>query len=470
MAAGMALTLIVGACGRDDEEAAPTTTVDGPETTVPAAVGLDAGAFGDLGVVCGPAPEGMALTDSDVGVTADSIQVSTFSDPGFVGRPGLNQELFDTAEAFTAWCNEKGGISGRRIELQLRDAMLTQFQQRIIEACSEGDFMMVGGGAVFDDTGQAERLACGLPTVAGYVVTKAASAADLTYQPAPNPTERMQAGDLQYLGEKFPESTTKVGAITADVATTMMIAGRNVDGLEQMGWTVVYNDTFPAAGVDTWRIYVESMRAAGVRGLLWIGDPVNLAKLLAEADAVGYEFDWVRGDPNNYDLKLLADAGDAAEGFHVVTGVPPFLDGAAEPGSAGAQYVELIERYDEGGVQALLGLQGLSSWLLFATAVRDCGADVTRDCVFEKIGQQTAWTGGGLHAPADIASGRSSSCFASLVVKNGAFVLADIETTDGIFNCDPDNMLELDGDYGDGAKCPNTAYVDDPKPSNCANT
>ena len=126
--------------------------------------GLDEGAFGDLGVLCQEAPEGETLAaGTDPGVTADSIQVSTFSDPGFPGRLGLNQEMFDTAEAFTNWCNEHGGINGRQIVLKLRDAKLTEFQQRVIEACDEGDFMSVGGGAVFDDTGQTDRLACGAP-------------------------------------------------------------------------------------------------------------------------------------------------------------------------------------------------------------------------------------------------------------------------------------------------------------------
>ena len=33
-------------------------------------------------------------------MTDDSIQVGTISDPGFTGRPGLNQELFDASEVF----------------------------------------------------------------------------------------------------------------------------------------------------------------------------------------------------------------------------------------------------------------------------------------------------------------------------------------------------------------------------------
>ena len=41
-----------------------------------------------------------------IGVTPTQIHVATFSDAGFVGRPGLNQEFFDTADVFSKWCND----------------------------------------------------------------------------------------------------------------------------------------------------------------------------------------------------------------------------------------------------------------------------------------------------------------------------------------------------------------------------
>ena len=180
-----------------------------PNTTTPASsdgpAGLDEGAFGDLGVICQPG-DGATSPSSDPGLTEDSIQIGTFSDPGFSGRPGLNQELFDTAEAFTAWCNEHGGINGRQIDLKLRDAKLTEYQQRVIEACTEGDFMSVGGGAAFDDTGQADRLGCALPTITGYAVSAEASGADLSIQPLPNPSNELSIGSFQYLDSQFPES------------------------------------------------------------------------------------------------------------------------------------------------------------------------------------------------------------------------------------------------------------------------
>lgn len=473
LALGMTLVAVLAACGRSDDDVTSTTgpaatEPTGTETTAPTAVGLDGGGFGDLGVICSPAPEGATLTETDTGVTADSIQVSTVSDPGFPGRPGLNQELFDTAEAFSTWCNEHGGINGRQIELVKRDAILTQFQQRVIEACDEGDFMMVGGGAVFDDTGQVERLACGLPTVAGYVVTAAAAEADLTEQPIPNPANSLPVGDFKYLAEQFPDTTQSVAVLTGDLQTTITVAERYKEGVGQLGWNVVYDDQYPANGVASWRPYVESMKSAGATALIWVGEPVNLGKFMVEAQAVGLELDWVRTDANHYDTKLLDEAGDAADGVYVRSVFAPFLDGSAEPGSASEQYVQLIDQYVDGGITAYLGVQGLSGWLLFATAARDCGADLTRDCVFEKINSITEWTGGGLHAPIDQTSEAGPDCFDLFTVEGGEFTLADISPNNGLYSCAAENVIALTGDYGEGAECPNPAYASDPKPSNCA--
>jgi hypothetical protein len=467
------LALAFAACGRDEEPSTQTTgggTTPGDTTQTtgePQAAGLDEGGFGDLGVICSPAPEGTVLEATDVGVTEDTIQISTVADPGFAGRPGLNQEMFDVAEAFAKWCNEHGGINGRQIDVKLRDAKLTEYQQQMIAACSEGDFMMVGGGAVFDDTGQAERLGCGLPNIPGFVVTATAAEADLTIQPIPNPANSLPIGDFKYLAEQYPDTLENVGVLTGDLNTTVVVAQRYKEGVGTLGWDVVYDDTYPANGVESWRPWVTNMQSAGVQGLIWVGEPVNLSKLLEEAEALNFSLEWVRTDANHYDPKLT-EAGTAADGTYTRSVFAPFLEGTAEAGSASEQYNQLMDEYKPGGVKAYLGVQGLSGWLLFATAARDCGAELTRDCVFEKAGAVSEWNAGGLHAPLDLASGKGPACFDLFVVEGGEFTLADIAPNNGIYRCDEADVIELTGDYGTGATCPNPAYADDPKPSNCA--
>jgi hypothetical protein len=83
------------------------------------------------------------------------------------------------------------------------------------------------------------------------------------------------------------------------------------------------------------------------------------------------------------------------------------------------------------------------------------------------MGEITDWTGGGLHAPQNIAESAPGDCYTLQQVQQGEFVLADTAPNEGIYSCDPDYVVTLKGDYGEGARCPNPAYADDPKPSNC---
>lgn len=463
------VSLVAIGCGRSNSRSSTTTTSRPTGTTAKTVEqGLASGDFGDLKKVCGPKPANVKLTASDVGVTDRSIQVSTFSDPGFSGRPGLNQEFFDTATAFANWCNSLGGINGRKIDLKLRDAAFTQYQQRMSDACAQRDFMMVGGGGVLDDTGQKDRLACGLPTIAGFVVTSTAAGADLTVQPVPNAPNEVSDGEFVALQHKFPGSDQAIGVLAGNISTTEIQAKKYGEAMKSLGFTTVYNQTFNAVGEPTWRPFAEAIKSAKVKGLVWVGEPIDLAKLMQAFVEIGYKLDWVRADVNHYDQNYLAEGGPAVDGTFIRSSFYPFLDPAeAAKNPATNEYRQLMAKFKPGGKIAYLGLQGFSAWLLFAVAVRDCGSNVTRDCVFAKARDHTNWTGGGLHSPSNVKDNEVSDCYALLGVQGGSFVLQSIAANDGIYRCDKSGVFKLGGDYGIGAKCPNPAFAADPKPSKC---
>ena len=467
--------MVAAACGRDSETSAGDTGTSGGQsvTTAGGSGGgspLDKGAFGDLGVVCAPAAKGKANADgSDPGVTADSIQIGTFADPGFQGSLGLDQELFDTAEAFTKWCNDHGGINGRKIDLKERDSAVLQFQQRVIEACDQGDFFVVGGGAVFDDTGQSDRLACGLPAIPGFTVTPAASESDLQVQPVPIPERPAPVRPVPLPVQAVPRDEERDRRVRRSVQTVATVAKRNKEALLANGANIVYEGTYNANGETSWRPFLEAMHNAGVKGLYWAGEPAKLSSLLAEAASLDISFDWVATDPNNYDPSLLT-VGSATDGVYLRAAFYPFLDPAqAKQNPATQQYLDLMKQYKPDGKIAYLGVQGLSAWLLFAKAASECGADLSRDCVWKHARAITEWTGGGLHAEHDLKTGDASDCTTVLEVKGQKFQVAKGFTPNNdIYSCDPKNVVPLTGDYGSGTKCPNPAYATDPKPSTCA--
>jgi len=151
LAALLAVVLIAGACGRSSSPPATSTAT----STTTAAGSAKPGEFGTLSTkVCGP---GTATTSPAQGVTPSTIDIATSADPGYAGRPGLDQEIFDAGDVFVDWCNAAGGINGRKIVLHKYDAAGLNFDAQVNKACAT-DFFLVGNGDVLDDTGQKSRL------------------------------------------------------------------------------------------------------------------------------------------------------------------------------------------------------------------------------------------------------------------------------------------------------------------------
>lgn len=440
--------LLASACTRSSDEVetgTPDTT--GVNGTTPPAEGAPAsGDFGDLKGVCGP---GDASGATAQGVTDDSIKIGTIADPGYPGAAGLNQEIFDATEVFTKWCNDAGGINGRKIESVERDAALTEYKQRITESCQE-DFMLVGGGGVFDGSGQEERLGCMLPEIPAFQVTPEARNSDLAVRPLPTSLNELPAGTLQYLEKAYPDSTDAVGFVTGNLGTLVFVDEQLQEAAAELGWTSVYKAQYNTLGEASWTPLAQALSSANVEGVVYTGEPENLAKLRQAMIDIGYEPDWVLAGANVIDQNFIDVGGDAVSNVYATTSVvPPFL---ADQNPATQQYLDLFDQYlPDGKSEALLGYNSFSAWLLFATAAKECGADLTRKCVYENAKGTTEWTGGGLHAQSDPAASTYPRC--SMVVEatpDGFTVPDDFETTDGLFACSEDSVILLEKDYGTG--------------------
>lgn len=449
VAAGLlALVALAGgaACARDDGEteagASPTDTGGGAtETTAPPGEGgsfLDSGGFGDIETVC---QDGDASGATDVGVTDETIQVGTITDKGYVSRPGLNEEMYDAAVAFAEWCNSHGGILGRELVVADRDAALTDFNARIIEACSE-DFALVGGGAVLDDADNGGRVECGLPNLPGYVVSATAREADVQVAPLPNPLRTFQAGPYRRIAAERPELLDGYGVITSSFGSVLLVRDISVQAAEEHGFTTVYNVEYNATGESNWRPFVEGMQAAGVKVLEFIGEPTFFGQILEAMEAVGWRPELMVQPANFYDSLFIENSGAIAQNTVVRTQYVPYE--LADQSQGITDYLTLMERH--GGKVASLGSQAMSAYLLFAQAATACGSNLTRECLLEEAGTVTSWTGGGMHAPQNPSTNTPSECFLFLAVTPDGFVVDEELTgaTDGLFNCDPQNVIQVD--------------------------
>jgi hypothetical protein len=438
----VSVAVLAVACGRSGSTAGGGTT-----STTAAAPSASTSDFGTLTDVC---QKGSPSGSPTQGVTADSIHVAVFSDAGFVGRPGLNQEFFDTADVFSKWCNERGGINGRRIVVDRRDAALSNVQARMVESCRD-DFVMVAGGATFDQDGVETRLKCLLPDFAGFVTSPKARGADLVVQPLPNPLGKLQIGILNYLGAKYPDARAHVGVLTGDIATTKIVANDNATAAKALGWKISYNDVYPVIGMSDWTPYAQKIKDSGTKGLIWVGEPEGLGGLMGALRDIGYKLDFVRADANHYDRKLIDTGGSALadKNVYVSSAFYPFEQ--AKPTNATGEYLRLFEQYKPGGKsRTYLGLQAWSAWLLFAKAASSCGNDLTRTCVYDAAKKIKSWTGGGLHAETSPGTTGATECYALERATPAGFVLvADTKPNQGIYNCSPKNLYTLPPDSAD---------------------
>lgn len=310
--------------------------------------------------------------------------------------------------------------------------------------------MLVGGGGVFDDTGQEERLNCLLPTFPAYQVAPEARDSDLAVRPVPTSLNELPVGAMNYLEKAFPGSTDKVGFLTGNLGSLVFVDAQLQEGASKLGWGTAYQAQYNTLGEASWTPFAQALSSAGAEGLVYTGEPENLASLLQAMTNIGYEPKWVLGGANVLDQNFIDQAGSAAGNVYTTTAVvPPFL---AEENPATQQYLDLFDKYlPDGKSEALLGYNSFSAWLLFATAVGECGSDVTRSCVYEAGASIEDWTGGGLHAPSNPGEAQYPRC--GMVVEatpDGFVVPDDFETTDGLFRCADDSVVALDKDYGSG--------------------
>ncbi len=441
------VALLTVGCG--DRGSESTSDIGGGETTTTGTDSSAAGAgdWGDLKAVCGPEENGGELADDDnQGVSADTIKLGTVADPGFSGRLGLNQELFDAGDAFVKWCNAAGGINGKKLELTKYDAKLTDYQPVVEKAC-ESDFAMVGGGALQDNLWPTVGAACGLIDIAGFAVTgaKAGLAGEdptesRSIQPVPNPGDRYPVGPQKLILKKFPGTDEHLGFLAGDLQTTLDQKVKERRGFEAAGFTVVHDATYNILGESNWKPFATAIERDGVQFLKFVGEGSNAANLELAMQQVGYVPDVRYYETNLYDQAFLEAANGAADGAFIGTAYIPMEEADTHP--ATKLYVDNLEA--TGGKKAVLGLQSTSAWLLFATLAKACDQDddLTRDCILKGAREVTEWTGGGLHAPTSPGTNEGSQCWMVLQVKDGEFTRW--APTDEDFACDPESVATVE--------------------------
>ncbi len=371
--------------------------------------------FGTLDIPCGPGG-GEGNTASDQGVTPTEIKVTTISDPGGI-KPGLNQGIFDSMEAFYKWCNALGGINGRTLNYTLRDGEILKYKEAVDAACVE-DFALVGGMGVLDNLGAQAQVDCGIVNVVGLAVNPEQTLADLTYQSLPNIPTRYNVGPTEWVKKNFPDKVGKSAAIYTSLSVTKMQSERLVEAYTKRGFTFVVR-VASNLSEENWGPIVSQMKAEGVTFMTLSSSFEEIVPLAKAMKAQNFA-PIVELETNFYNDKFPLAALGSAEGFYVRALTWPVEERSKNP--ATDQFLNIMDQYKPGGVKEFLGAQAFSSGLLFATAVKRLGANVTRAGLEAEIKKITQWDGGGLQSPANPGGKSSSACFIIMKVQGEGFV------------------------------------------------
>ncbi|HKA85611.1 MAG TPA: ABC transporter substrate-binding protein [Acidimicrobiales bacterium] len=451
-AALAALAVVAAAACSSDRGDEPTATADesgGGDTTTADSGSGDTVKFGDLESPCGEAEEGAdAGSATEQGVTASQVVIGYGDDAGYPVSPGLSHETSDAIEAMIDWCNDQGGINGREIVGNYYDAAITDVVNAMTQACGEV-FMLVGNAWALDSAQEETRLGCGLPSVPTYSVSPEFANAPLMYQSVPNPADVYPAGWADQVAKLFPDEVKNATVMFGNFAATIDTKDKVLQTFDDFGFKfldcpIEYN----IAGEPDWKPFAQRMSDCGAEVVYYSGQPYpNMQNLLDDAAQVGYDPIWLT-DSNAY-LQSFADWNASGNGdrVYVRTAFTPFEQADSNP--ATQQYLDIVTEH--GGDVSQLGEQATSSFLLWATAAKECGADLTRQCVLDELSKVTSWTGGGLHAESNPGGNMPPECAMLLKLDGTTWVQAAPEEK-GEFDCNPDGAIELTGRVVDQAE------------------
>ena len=408
--------------GGSETTMAPTTAA--PEPAVPM--------FGNKPWPCGP---GDASGETWQGVDDDSITIGVGDDRGYQASPGLNAHQTAAVINFIDRCNELGGINGRQVEYINYDAAIVQASIRMTEAC-EQVFMLVGEGFSLDQIAEPIRVGCELGAVPAWTVSVDFAHGPWQVNAVPNPGDQTpmslavharQIADER--GYDIEQSAAMFGNFSATQETWYKVEAT----YPEYGYEFDQALEYDINGEADWTPFIQQLKDAGAEIVYFTGSCPFFYQFVRESSALN-DFDaiWL-ADANFYDSACSAvNESDALDNTFIRMVFIPFEE--ADQNQATQDFIDVL---DEAGndQKTLLGMQAVSSFLLWATGAAACGSDLTRDCVLDEIRSITEWDGHGLHVVTNPGSNEAPTC-GMLMELTGTGYQRALPTEPGTFDCD----------------------------------
>jgi ABC-type branched-subunit amino acid transport system substrate-binding protein len=393
----VAVTIIAAGCGGGRGKSATVTTTGG--TPAPSS-----GTFGTLASPCGG---GSAKGATEQGVTDADIRIAYGDDRGFSASPGLNKEIGDATKAMIKWCNDQGGILGRKVTGDFYDAAITQVATVMQQAC-KADFMLVGEGWALDEAAEPVRLGCNLVAVPAFSVGPDFANGPEMYQAVPNPDDYIPGAPYFEVAQLFPDAIKKADILHTTLSATETSSAKAAEGMQAAGWNLLNSGVkINYTGEPDYKPFAQKFQSSGIQLLFDNTSPGPvLFNFIQAMDQVGVH-PTILGEANVYSAATAAwNTAGLGNNIYVREAFQPLENAAQVP--AVKAYVDAVKA--SGGDESQLGAQAASSFLLWATAAKSCGSSLTRQCMVDYLSKVHEWTGGGLHASGDTGANLPPKC------------------------------------------------------------
>jgi hypothetical protein len=402
------------------------------------------GVWPGVGKICEPGAGGASTVR---GVGKKAINIAVFNDASNTIIPGLEAEFPQQATAFADWCNAAGGIDGRKIVIDNRDAALFNAAQQATAAC-QSDFMAVGGGMALDQPSVPIREKCGLGQISGYVVSNASDLASDQVDPSGINTTSVSSGWFGALAKAYPKAVKEAGMGAEDTPSILQSETKYEFGAEAQGWKIV-DFPEPPTTVENWTPYVEQYQQKGAQAL-WPADSGNFTPFAQAMTTAGYKpaFVALGTQFDNSQTQQAVAANPSLPPIYVETQWWPIAQASKNPSTE--ELVTVMHKYAKGDTIDFDDEEGAEAWLLWAKSASACGASLTVTCVLNHAAATTNWDAGGIQAPIakltlSNENPQPSPCFALLQLTSKAIVYDKKLTapTQSIWNCNPKNVVQL---------------------------
>jgi hypothetical protein len=480
----VALTLVAGACGDDDDGgdldagAAPAATAPGetsggaagagaaePTAADPLGGGSSGAAtptadcataqpFASTGTAVDGAGQEVALEATEIGVSDTTITIGVYAAVDNPFAPGLAEGNRDGVYIWRDWVNQHCGLAGRNVEVIFYDTKLdiggTEFPAAQAAACGEA-LAFVGGYELFDGNVEtmascpdAAGAATGLPDL-GVVFADVAhftNPTSFSVIPTPSVSALYEVGGPQEVIER-EGALRGVFLVPNDLPATLSLQNAAMDARVEAGIDEVQRfevggreedyDPFTQALISDDANYAESGLAVN-----------NLVRWRQNAAQLAPDADIVWGCASNcYDDNLFATGAEAVEGTYVWVAHVPFEE--ADTNAYLQAYLDLAEaggyKVDGLGFQAFVS--GLAMTQVIEGIVAEHGPNaVTRSSVLAGIAALHDFDAHGLIGPTDVGGRVPAGCTVLLRAVGGEFVRISPEER-GTISCEDDNLVQV---------------------------